>query len=218
MSASAAVAPATVPVAGPDGQPLPGLDPAWSRVVRAGGNGWHLLDTGERLADTGAPVAGTILCVHGNPTWSYLWRRIAAESLARAERDPSRPAWRVVAVDQLDMGFSERTGVTRTLPMRLDDLQALTDELGLTGSGATAPVVTLGHDWGGVVSLGWALRNRDVLAGVMALNTAVHQEEGVPIPWPLRLALATGIHDAATRGTPGFLATTLALAHPPLDP
>lgn len=218
MSASAAVAPATVPAAGPDGQPLTGLDPAWSRVVRAGGHGWHLLDTGERLAATGAPVAGTILCVHGNPTWSYLWRRIAAESLARAERDPSRPAWRVVAVDQLDMGFSERTGEARTLPMRLDDLQALTDELGLSGSGVTAPVVTLGHDWGGVISLGWALRNRDVLAGVMALNTAVHQEEGVPIPWPLRLALATGIHDAATRGTPGFLATTLALAHPPLDP
>ncbi|WP_435079571.1 alpha/beta fold hydrolase [Clavibacter michiganensis] len=218
MSASAAVAPATVPVTGPDGRPLPGLDPEWSRVVRAGGHGWHLLDTGERLAATGAPVAGTILCVHGNPTWSYLWRRIAAESLARAERDPSRPAWRVVAVDQLDMGFSERTGEARTLPTRLDDLQALTDELGFSGSGATGPVVTLGHDWGGVISLGWALRNRDVLAGVMALNTAVHQEEGVPIPWPLRLALATGIHDAATRGTPGFLATTLALAHPPLDP
>ncbi|QGV70033.1 alpha/beta fold hydrolase [Clavibacter nebraskensis] len=218
MSASAAVDAATVPAAGPDGLPLPGLDPAWSRVVRAGGHGWHLLDTGERLAATGAPVAGTILCVHGNPTWSYLWRRIAAESLARAERDPSRPAWRVVAVDQLDMGFSERTGTARTLPTRLDDLQALTDELGLSGSAARAPVVTLGHDWGGVVSLGWALRNRDVLAGVMALNTAVHQEEGVPIPWPLRLALATGIHDAATRGTPGFLATTLALAHPPLDP
>lgn len=88
MSASAAVAPATVPAAGPDGQPLPGLDPAWSRVVRASGHGWHLLDTGERLAATGAPVAGTILCVHGNPTWSYLWRRIAAESLACAERDP----------------------------------------------------------------------------------------------------------------------------------
>jgi acyl-CoA synthetase (AMP-forming)/AMP-acid ligase II/pimeloyl-ACP methyl ester carboxylesterase len=209
---------ATVPVPGPDGRPLPGLDPAWSRVVHAGGHGWHLLDTGERLAATGTPVAGTVLCVHGNPTWSYLWRRIAAESLARAERDPSRPAWRVVAVDQLDMGFSERTGVARTLPTRLDDLQALTDELGLSGSEAAGPVVTLGHDWGGVVSLGWALRNRDVLAGVMALNTAVHQEEGVPIPWPLRLALATGIHDAATRGTPGFLATTLALAHPPLDP
>jgi acyl-CoA synthetase (AMP-forming)/AMP-acid ligase II/pimeloyl-ACP methyl ester carboxylesterase len=218
VSASAAVTPATVPVPGADGRPLPGLDPAWSRVVQAGGHGWHLLDTGERLAATGAPVVGTILCVHGNPTWSYLWRRIAAESLARAERDPSAPAWRVVAVDQLDMGFSERTGTARTLPVRLDDLQALTDELGLSGSGATGPVVTLGHDWGGVISLGWALRNRDVLAGVMALNTAVHQEEGVPIPWPLRLALATGIHDAATRGTPGFLATTLALAHPPLDP
>ena len=54
---------------------------------------WHVLDNGV------APTEGTLLCVHGNPTWSYLWRRF----LASAE-----PGWRVVAVDQLGMGYSER--------------------------------------------------------------------------------------------------------------
>ncbi|MFP5284001.1 MAG: hypothetical protein ACLGIF_11190, partial [Actinomycetes bacterium] len=53
---------------------LPGLDPGWSRtVVVADADGvprrWHLLDNGV------AGEAGTMLCVHGNPTWSYLWRR-----------------------------------------------------------------------------------------------------------------------------------------------
>ena len=93
---------------------------------------------------------GTLLCVHGNPTWSYLWRRFVAAA---------PPGWRVVAVDQLGMGFSER-GAPRTLAQRVDDLDAVLDALDVTG-----PVVTAGHDWGGAVSLGWAVRHRDRLRG-----------------------------------------------------
>ena len=47
------------------------------------------------------------------------------------------------------MGFSERTGTFRRLADRINDLGDLTDALGLDG-----PVVTVGHDWGGVISLG----------------------------------------------------------------
>lgn len=196
---AATPAPAALPPAG-----LPGLDPAWSRHVTApDAHGiprtWHLLDTGE-LPDQ----AGTILAVHGNPTWSYLWRSIAAAAPAQG--------WRVIAVDQLDMGFSERSGSARILRERVADLGALTDTLGLTG-----PVVTLGHDWGGVVSLGWAVDHPELLAGVMLLNTAIHQPTNEPIPAPLRLTLASGVLGAATVRTNGFLETTLALAHPALD-
>ena len=62
----------------------------------------------------------------------------------------------------------------------------------------TAPVVTLGHDWGGVVSLGWAIDHPASLAGVMLLNTAVHHPDGTPIPAPLRLAGARGVLAAST--------------------
>ena len=48
-------------------------------------------------------------------------------------------------------------------------------------------------------------------AGVMLLNTAIHQPEGVPIPAPLRLALAPGVLPRGTVATPAFLETTLAL-------
>ena len=47
-----------------------------------------------------------MLCVHGNPTWSYLWRRFLAAA---------PPGWRVVAVDQLGMGWSERVTAPRRL-------------------------------------------------------------------------------------------------------
>jgi acyl-coenzyme A synthetase/AMP-(fatty) acid ligase/pimeloyl-ACP methyl ester carboxylesterase len=175
------------------------------------GREWHYLDTADELARIDRTPLGTILAVHGNPTWSYLWRGIASASVASALA--GGPAWRVVAVDQLDMGFSERTDVHRPLAQRVSDLAAFTEALALDG-----PVVTLGHDWGGVVSLGWAVDHVASLAGVALLNTAIHHPEGVPIPAPLRLAGARGVLAASTVGTTAFLDTTLALAAPPLDP
>nr|WP_254701108.1 alpha/beta fold hydrolase [Curtobacterium pusillum] len=213
---AAATAPATPP------PPLPGLDPAWSRLVtvpaRHGLTGgadrpersWHLLDTAGSLAALGVDPVGTLLCVHGNPTWSYLWRSVLRTSLELAAA--GGPAWRVVAVDQLDMGFSERTGQQHGLADRVRDLGALTDELELSG-----PVVTLGHDWGGVVSLGWAVDHPDLVVAVTTCNTAVHQPDDAPIPAPLRLALRPQLLGRATVLTPAFLETTLAIAHPRLD-
>jgi acyl-CoA synthetase (AMP-forming)/AMP-acid ligase II/pimeloyl-ACP methyl ester carboxylesterase len=209
-AAGGALSPATLPPAH-----LDGLDPAYSRVVRAPeagasvDRGWHVLDNAGRLAELGVEPVGTLLCVHGNPTWSYLWRRLVTQATDAAANGGE--AWRVIAVDQLDMGFSERTGTRRPLARRVQDLSDLTDVLDLDG-----PVFTLGHDWGGVVSLGWAVDHPDALAGVMLLNTAVHQPETSPIPAPLRLALQPRLLGRATISTPAFLETTLALAHPPL--
>ena len=166
---------------------------------------WHLLDNGAQLARRGLTPAGTLLCVHGNPTWSYLWRTLLA-----AGSDPAHP-WRVVAVDQLDMGFSERTGTFRRLADRINDLGDLTAALGLDG-----PVVTVGHDWGGVISLGWALAHPQQLAGVVLTNTAVHQPSGSPIPPALRLALHPAVHRWGTTTSDTFLRVTHSLAHPPL--
>ncbi|MEU6073908.1 alpha/beta fold hydrolase [Micromonospora sp. NPDC047074] len=188
---------------------LPGLDGAWSRWVTAVDSQgvqrtWHVLDTAATDSGSAFRPVGTLLCVHGNPTWSYLWRHLLAR-FARADAPP----WRVVAVDHLDMGFSERTGTVRGLAQRIDDLTTVTDALGLTG-----PVVTVGHDWGGSISLGWALRHRDQLRGVVLTNTAVHQPSGSPAPTLIRLARLPGVLPAVTVRTPTFLQATLALANP----
>ena len=210
--AAATPAPASLPPAG-----LAGLDAAFSRLVPVVSNAsghpvtrtWHLLDNGERLAELGVTPVGTVLCVHGNPTWSYLWREFVAAATDAASHGDE--VWRVIAVDQLEMGFSERTGAGRPLATRVRDLGELTETLGLTG-----PVVTFGHDWGGSISLGWAVDHPELLAGVMLLNTAVHQPEDAPVPAPLRLALRSSVLGSGTVATPAFLETTLALAHPSL--
>ncbi len=117
---------------------LAGLDPAWSREITGPDSAgtirtWHVLDSGPE----GAPK-GTLLCVHGNPSWSYLWRRLVAAPPA---------GWRVIAIDHLDMGFSERTGTVRRLAPRVDDLDSLTQALKLTGLGVRAEFDTTGCEF-----------------------------------------------------------------------
>ena len=190
-------APASLPPPG-----LDGLDLAWSRLVFTPGvdgvgRTWHVLDNGVVDATV------TLLCVHGNPTWSYLWRNV----LARAA-----PDLRVIAVDQLEMGFSERSGRPRGLQQRVDDLGALTDALQLTGR-----VITVAHDWGGPISLGWAVRHRAQLDGIVLTNTAVHQPAGSRAPTLIRLARLPGVLPLICVRTPAFIQATLELARPRLS-
>lgn len=187
---------------------LPGVDPRASRTMHVRDHAgverrWHLLDSAPLLAERGVEPRGTLLCVHGNPTYSFLYRSLIREDIP----------WRVIAVDQLEMGYSERSGATRRLQDRITDLSLLTDALGLRG-----PVVTVGHDWGGIVSVGWALDNRHDLAGMILTNTGIHQELGESLPRALELATSPGFLPASTSVTDAFLRTTLALSDPPLPP
>ncbi|MDX2344385.1 MAG: alpha/beta fold hydrolase [Acidimicrobiia bacterium] len=185
------ITPATLPPSN-----LTGLDPSWSRLVSTVDSyqverTWHVLDNAPEQPTL------TLLCVHGNPTWSYLWRNVIAAA---------PPGVRVVAVDHLDMGFSERTGTERRLDQRISDLSAVTDALGITG-----PVVTIAHDWGGPISLGWGDQHRDQLAGVVLMNTAVHQPEGSPAPSLIRIARSRPVLNQLCVRTSGFIRGTLRL-------
>lgn len=210
----------------PEEGAFPGLDPAWSRLVTAktddGPHTFHVLDTGPVLAERGITPAGTILAVHGNPTWSYLWRGVIAASLEQAAEGR---AWRVIAPDQLDMGFSDRlehpeapaadASSYRRLEQRLGDLDGLMDALDVDTS---VPLVTLGHDWGGIISLGWAVRHAEDVDAAVSLNTAVDHPTGEPVPPALRAAMAPAVLPASTVETEGFLKVTLSLAEGGLEP
>ena len=186
---------------------VPTTAPIELRAQQAGARRWHYLDNLPVLVEQGLEPIGTILCVHGNPTWSYLWRTVLDAGVN--ERAP----WRVVAVDQIDMGYSERThldleGERRSLTDRIADLGDFTKALGLDET--DKPVVTLAHDWGGLVSFGWALEHREILSGVMLTNTAVYHDGIENIPAALRLAL--GVHEWGTHDSTAFIDVTLGLA------
>ncbi|MFN5602756.1 MAG: alpha/beta fold hydrolase, partial [Acidimicrobiaceae bacterium] len=119
---------------------LPGVDPSWVHTYNVERNG--VVETFSVLETSPVNPRGTIVCVHGNPTWSYMWRNFVRELGQQ---------WRVIALDQLGMGFSSRTSGARTLAMRIDDLNEL-----LVTANVDGPITLIAHDWGGPVSLGWA--------------------------------------------------------------
>ena len=143
-----------------------------------------------------------MLCLHGNPTWSYLWRRFLAAA---------PPGWRVIAPDQLGMGWSERLDRPRTLAERIDDLGRLTDALEVTG-----PVVAVAHDWGGPVLLGWAERHRELLAGIVLTNTGVTLPADTAPPGLITLARSGPLLETVCARTPAFVRATTALSRPAL--
>ena len=182
----------TLPIVGPPLTPGAdqlaswGLDPAWSRRVTIDGSDgrpvdWHVLDTGPG-------PAGTVVCVHGNPSWGYVWRELL---------HGLTPGWRVIAVDQTGMGWSERGR-----PRRLAD--RVTELVSFCRQEVSGPLVLAAHDWGGPVAVG-ASASLDVEALVLA-NTAVARPDGVDVP-PL-IAAARGLVDLSCRRTPVFVEGT----------
>lgn len=125
------------------------------------------LDGGAGLDEDGPeqPEAGAILFVHGNPTWSFHWRRLI-EAL--------RPTHRCVAIDHLGCGLSDKPQRPHRLDERIADLGRLIDELDLRR------VTLVAQDWGGAIGLGAMLDRQDRLERVLLFNTGAFPPPFVP--------------------------------------
>jgi pimeloyl-ACP methyl ester carboxylesterase len=122
----------------------------------------RFVDAGEirlHYVDEGPPDAPPLLFVHGNPTWSYLWRRPIAELSARGRR--------CVAFDHMGFGRSDKPPQLSaySLERHIENAIALIDALDLSD------VTLVGHDWGGPIGLGALLERRDRLRAVALMNT-----------------------------------------------
>jgi len=144
----------------------------------------HYLDEGS-----GRPV----VMVHGNPTWSFYYRKLAAE----LRRDH-----RVIVPDHIGCGLSEKPAVgdyPYTLERRVDDLDRL-----LKHAGVGDDVSLVVHDWGGMIAMAWARRHPEKVKRLVILNTAAfHPPEGKAVPWQLKLA-RTPLGTVLVRGFNAF--------------
>jgi cis-3-alkyl-4-acyloxetan-2-one decarboxylase len=122
----------------------------------------RFVDAGEislHYVDEGPPDTPPLLFVHGNPTWSYLWRRPIAELSARGHR--------CVAFDHMGFGRSDKPPQLSaySLERHIENALALIDALDLSD------VTLIGHDWGGPIGLGALLERRDRLRALVLMNT-----------------------------------------------
>lgn len=138
-------------------------------VVHADGVRQAYVDLGPRDAML------TFVLLHGNPTWSYLWRTFIAR-LSQAHR--------VIAVDHVGFGRSDKPGdpAYYSVARHAANLTALLDHA-LSGA-PTANVVLAVHDWGGPIGMDWAEHHVDQLAGIVVLNSfAFVQDPPIKLPW-----------------------------------
>src|SRR5215203_594504 len=129
-----------------------GTFPFEGRYIEAGDVRLHYVDEGPRDAPT-------LLFLHGNPTWSYLWRKPIAALAANGRR--------CVAFDHMGFGRSDKPPhpARYTLASHVEHALALIDRLDLTDTTLVA------HDWGGPIGLGALLERRDRFGAVVLANT-----------------------------------------------
>lgn len=114
-----------------------------------------------RLAYVEAGEGRPVLMLHGNPTWSFLYRNIIPPVAAAG--------YRAIAVDHMGFGRSDRpTGHERyRLRAHVDNLVAFMRELDLRN------VTLVMQDWGGPIGLGAAGLEPDRIANLVIMNTWV---------------------------------------------
>ena len=142
----------------------------------------HYLDEGPRDAEP-------VLMVHGNPTWSFYYRKLVLA--LRGER-------RCVVPDHIGCGLSDKpqTGYPYTLESRIDDLESLVLDLDLRD------ITLVVHDWGGAIGLGFAGRHPDRIKRIVLFNTGAFRSDLMPPS--IDLCRVPIIGPAIVRGLNGF--------------
>ena len=144
--------------------------------------------------DEGPRDGEVIVMLHGNPSWSYYWRHLVLGL---------RDRYRCIVPDHVGMGLSDKPGDDRyryTLQSRVDDLQALLDRLGIDG-----PVTLAVHDWGGMIGMGWAMRQPARVKRWVVTNTAMFPlPEAKPMPWQLSFGRDSKLGALLIRGINAF--------------
>jgi hypothetical protein len=114
----------------------------------------------SRLAFVTGGRGDTVLFLHGNPTSSFLWRRVLPGLTGSA---------RCVAVDLIGMGRSGKPDIGYGFAEHAAYLEAFADRLGLRD------VTVVGHDWGAVLGLDLLRRRPDVVGRIAVCEGHLHR-------------------------------------------
>lgn len=138
---------------------LPGYDfaPHYADVATDG-----LPPVRMHYLDEGPSDGPVVLLLHGQPTWSYLYRTVVPVLVDAGLR--------VVAPDNIGFGRSDKPALATdyTFARHIGWTQGLVQSLDLTG------VTLVAQDWGGPIGLSVLAAEPDRFARVVATNTILH--------------------------------------------
>ena len=145
--------------------------------------------------EAGPPDGPTVLLLHGEPSWSFLYRKVLPV-LAEA-------GIRAIAPDLVGFGRSDKPAdmADHTYARHVEWMRAFAfDVLDLRD------VVLVGQDWGGLIGLRLVAENLDRFVGVVAANTACPpgtrpcRRSGGPSATPHRRRPCSTRPDSSNRG------------------
>ena len=119
--------------------------------------------------DEGPPDGEIILCLHGQPTWSFLYRHMVPILNAAG--------YRVIAPDFIGFGRSDKPlqRSDYTYANHVSWLASLVDQLGLRN------ITLVCQDWGGLIGLRVIAENEDRFSRVAIANTGLPDPSVEPI-------------------------------------
>jgi len=140
----------------------------------------HYLDEGRGQA---------VVMLHGNPTWSFLYRRLILDL---------REEFRCIAPDHMGMGLSDKPEeYPYRLQTHIDNLESLLAALDVES------VTLVVHDWGGPIGMGWAVRHAEKVRRLVILNTAAFLSPRLPLR--IDVCRIPGFGALAIRGCNAFV-------------
>lgn len=113
---------------------------------------------GSKIAYVDEGEGDPVLFIHGNPTSSYLWRNIMPYA---------KPFGRVIALDLIGMGKSDKPGIDYTFADHARYLEAFIQALGLK------KITLVVHDWGSALGMDYARRNERNVKGLVFMEAIV---------------------------------------------
>ncbi len=125
--------------------------PYLSRWIEVNGVKMHYIEGGDASTDP-------ILFLHGIPTWSYIWRDIMPVV---------EPAGRVIALDFVGFGRSDRPDITYDIATQLTYLEGFVEELGLRH------ITLVIQDLGSAVGFAYAAAHEDNVKGIAFMEAAI---------------------------------------------
>ena len=149
----------------------------------------HYVDQGQNTAET-------VLCLHGNPTWSFFFRDLISGLSSH---------YRVVAPDHMGCGLSDKPkDYAYTLEQHSLNIERLVLELDLKN------ITLVLHDWGGAIGMGFARRHPERIKRIVVMNTAAFCSTKIPFRiavcrWPI-------VGPLAVRGFGAFSHAALSMA------
>ncbi len=151
---------------------------------------------GQRLAYLDEGQGPVLVMVHGNPSWSYLYRHLIS-SLSKN--------YRVIVPDHLGCGFSAKPqDHSYRLADHLANLEAVLAHC------QVKHCIMLVHDWGGAIGLGWAGNHPERVNGLVLFNTAAFRSQH--IPWRIRVCRWPLLGPLLIRGLNSFAGAAVHMA------